>query len=864
MIAPDNIDTLVASSSGKTQLAYIKTLRNAIVGHDDEKLRLLKTRVVPALLAVLEDGPDENRAEAAVTIASFASAPQASVSLLAKYPIVPALTKLVAPSTPGAILAPILRSLTSILSTRPTSFFLTRALAKSLSRFLLTPTTPAAVIDLCCVLIPLTNTSRVPSPCLTPLTHSLVLRIYSLAHTDVALVAIPLESALFALAHVLEEDYARFMIDNTAVPPSLPRQPRLPTNTAGFVLLPPDLLPAIQKLVRSPCSGVSIAAIAALTKIQYYCTPSNIEGIDLKKQLSQPLLPALIPHIVQSQKSLLDNRVFRTLAVLCRDDHDISKLAAEAGVISSLAAIVKNADTEEWSDSELVAECLLALAALSLHDNKLRDDVIATGILAPIVQMLLAKPQNPISVAAFGLRKIKVAACHVIRALARSISLLRTTLTTVDIVDGIYELLQADPYQVISAYEQLYGPDFADKEQTLEDELSIKSAVMAAVCNLIPEFSCLRSTMIQRGFLTLIVQGAYSSYPPLKLNSLWALKHAIFGLSEPHKLMVVRQLTPKYIMALCNDPEPQIQEQALCFLRNFVYAKNIGLADELFAEIGMDTFLDTLEEKLIQNCGVESGQGGQGGGQGDGGREKTEKTEKTDKTEKTENKPPSADSILDIKLDQKSLITISIIYILVHIATLSDDYRDLLMTRETFLKALLPLLKHPVCEVKVACFWVVINLAYHVDPAVGTAVGTAVGSGGVDSVGLTATISPGSDSSMAVRSAPIPRSSDTGESENDMEIEETSKVEQSEDNTSPQGPDQLASHSNSHPKPTLYITQRYQNMTIEERVKNRVAKLVEWGFVDGIKENVHDPVLDVAQRAKEALRQLIKYSQNGF
>lgn len=73
MIAPIDIDKLIESSTGSQQLAYIKQLRNAIVGHDEEKLEHANTNAIPVLLKIIEDSnvPIQNRIDASITIASF-------------------------------------------------------------------------------------------------------------------------------------------------------------------------------------------------------------------------------------------------------------------------------------------------------------------------------------------------------------------------------------------------------------------------------------------------------------------------------------------------------------------------------------------------------------------------------------------------------------------------------------------------------------------------------------------------------------------------------------------------------------------------------------------------------------------------
>lgn len=740
------------------------------------------------------------------------------------------------------MLASALRTLSTILEVRPSPSLLSRSpsLVASLSSILTSPSTSVNILNLTCDLIPQLGSTKLATAQLAPLTQPLIRRIVNLArNAHLSLVAFPLESALFAFSHILTADQALFLLNSD-------KDPEIAQITATTLpISPAQFINSLLQLTRNPFAGVNVAAIAAITKLQYYATDP-----DQKRNLSQPLLPALVPFILdQKPASTYNNtqalansanntaakvppnpRVFRTLAILCRDDEAISTLALEAGVPQRLAAIVKTADTVNWTNSELIAECLLGLAAMSLHDGAFRETVISTGVLSQILQFMLAKPENPVSVAAFGLRKIKIASCHVIRALARSIALLRTSLTTVDIVDGIYELLKADPNDVVKAYERLYGPDFADKDQALEDELGIKSAVMAAVCNLIPEFSALRQTMVERGFLELIVEGAHSTYPPLLLNSLWALKHAIYALPTEHKAEVMKGLPPQYIMELCRGKEPQIQEQALSFLRNFIYGRDVELVDALLDAIGPREFFDMLEEKIVENTDAEYLSAPRGAQQDDddapakgnavleeeqapvanpfapaaaGAKGKGVAAPRQALTTYRWGSATSQAAVATAKLDQRSLILLSAVYILVHLALLSDTHKDQLLQHPRLVARLLPLLQHRAAEVKVACCWVVINLTYC-----------------EDRVSVPIVIAPGG--------AAVPASATT-----------TAAVPATTGSTIASG-ESFELH--------------------EVRVRTRAKQLVALGFYDRIRETTCDPTFDVAQRAKSAMSQLIKYS----
>lgn len=649
-----------------------------------------------------------------------------------------------------------LRTVSTILEYRssPSLIFQHPELITSLYQILSSPNTPLEIIDQLCKFVLQLGSTKASTHELSRLSFPLIARISLLTQQNyLNLVATPLESSLFALSHIISGEQTscmlypsttnrkisikQFMIDDdyfNVVKPESSSSSSATSTTATlyydetstnpiingtFKVDVSQFLNSLLNLIRNPYGGVSVAAIAALTKIQYYAP-----DIATKKRLSQPLLPALIPFLDNPNP---DIRVFRTLAILCRDDEQISRLALEANVVTKLVSIIKTADTENWSNSGLVAECLLGLAAISLHDGSFRNEVVDTNVLPTIVTFMTAKTESPISQGALGLRKIKIASCHVIRALARSMSLLRTGLTNVGIVDGILELLKTDPNDTLKAYEKVYVLDEFDKKQVIEDEMEIKSAVTAAVCNLIPEFSCLNTTMVEKGVLDELVKGAKSDYLLLRLNSVWALKHAVNGLDKTRKQQVVDALGPEFLMEMCEHRTPDIREQGLSFLRNLTCSGHPDIVDDLLEKIGFDRFFNLLASILRKHTNYQDLE------EDDDDDEDEEMTDtnqsvvdnnnrrrhrrSTNNNNNNYKKPNTItrhqlDSATRSQINQDSLILISAVYIIVHLATVSTDYRQQIMQHSELLPELVTLLRHKVRDVRVACCWAFINLTW--------------------------------------------------------------------------------------------------------------------------------------------------------
>lgn len=519
-------------------------------------------------------------------------------------------------------------------------------------------------MDSCCKLVPLLASSKLGF--ISSLIEPLIMKTSTLMR-QVALAPrqptkLPLEAALFALAHIIEEQQALQLLSSSQLRVSA---------TGKSSVDPQEFLDSLLMLTRYHDTGVRVAVVSLLVKIQSF---SN-DSIQIRR-LTQPLLPTLVPLLDLPEK---DPRVYRTLAIVCRDDPEVVKMAFEANVIKRVSAIIKTADTVKWTNSELISSCLLVLVAISMREEQYRIAVMDTGVMTSVVQFMSSQATNPISIGAYGLRKIKLAGCHLLRTLAHSVTLLRTGLATPEIAEGVHSLLAADPNAVIKAYEDVYGANSLtdeEREQMMEEELEVQSAVMAAVCNIIPEFSSLQEIMVKKGFLKLMMEGSRSHYPPLRLNSVWALKHAIYELEKEARKQLLSELTPSYLLKLCNDEEPQVQEQAMGIIRNIACSGDLASIIEMLDGIGVENFLHLLDEKV---------------------------------TVSMQNALYAPDQ------PHHNQIIVQVVYIISNIVMHTDSLKDMFLQREDVLKKLLPLFKHEVTDVRNGCAWVVINLTWEDD-----------------------------------------------------------------------------------------------------------------------------------------------------
>jgi hypothetical protein len=168
---------------------------------------------------------------------------------------------------------------------------------------------------------------------------------------------------------------------------------------------------------------------------------------------------------------------------------------------------------------------------------------------------------------------VRAAACQATRSLSRSVKNLRTCLVDSGIAIPLVKLLK-------------------------DVNLSVQIAASATLCNIVLDFSPMKSIIIENGGLELLVQLVISSADTsLRLNALWALKNVLFEADSSIKIRVITQLGFETIYKLCEDPSFAIQEQALNIIRNTACRSEEDI-EFIVQGMGPANLIHILEQKL--------------------------------------------------------------------------------------------------------------------------------------------------------------------------------------------------------------------------------------------------------------------------
>ncbi|KAK8130149.1 hypothetical protein PG999_002529 [Apiospora kogelbergensis] len=298
---------------------------------------------------------------------------------------------------------------------------------------------------------------------------------------------------------------------------------------------------------------------------------------------ASPLDPA-----VQSIWAIIE-RVPEVLTHLVTDSDSLQKSAYDSGAIKLLCGLLKSTydaepprpQTKPWSPNadpepvtmsdnntacqlgdlgenpQLVHRVLLresslkALGALGASREEFRKAIVEQDMIPYIKESLYQFPvrprqskeqangdgtgrgqddrakselgENPTSVI--------VAACYATRMLARSVSILRTSLMDNAVEKSIEKLI-------------------------LHHEVEVQVAATAVVCNMVTDFSPMKESFILAGRVKTLCEHAKSQNAALRLNAIWALNHLVHASSIELKKSCLDELQPGWLdRIICDDME---------------------------------------------------------------------------------------------------------------------------------------------------------------------------------------------------------------------------------------------------------------------------------------------------------------------
>lgn len=282
----------------------------------------------------------------------------------------------------------------------------------------------------------------------------------------------------------------------------------------------------------------------------------------LIKEVAPAVLATFIIDSDYLQKVVYDAGIINRLAILLKESYDPIFEPAnsvpwcphpEEDINGSRSNFLENDDysADLVHKIKVRENSLKAIAALVPFKEEYRKSIVDQGLMPYIVESLSSHVSKsflqfieksdkahgdvqklPIE-GTYGKNptNVLIAACGVVRALSRSVSVLRTTLIDNGVAEPVFRLLQ-----------------HPDKE--------IQIAATATVINLLTDVSPMRDAIGKAGVLKILCEHARSVNPNLRLNAVWALKHLVQGVNNEMKRNCVEELGYSWLVQLiCDDIE---------------------------------------------------------------------------------------------------------------------------------------------------------------------------------------------------------------------------------------------------------------------------------------------------------------------
>ncbi|TFK94820.1 ARM repeat-containing protein [Polyporus arcularius HHB13444] len=240
--------------------------------------------------------------------------------------------------------------------------------------------------------------------------------------------------------------------------------------------------------------------------------------------------------------------------LFCQLAYERNCLVQVAQLVTSITPIEKTSEDDEdepESVSRLREAALTAVAAIAMFDNDIRTAVTDELKIIPAVQVSLTHQYVG----------VRYAACQCARALSRAVSALRTNIVDTGLGMSVFQLFMKQ-----------------------DEDRQVMHAASTVVCNVVTDFSPLRSTLIEQGVITRLVQLLNTGDSALRLNALWAFKNLLYKATPELKRQVMNRIGWQEVRSLLEDPDHRIREQAFHIIRHV--ADGVDGVDLLFSEMG--------------------------------------------------------------------------------------------------------------------------------------------------------------------------------------------------------------------------------------------------------------------------------------
>jgi hypothetical protein len=464
-------------------------------------------------------------------------------------------------------------------------------------------------------------------------------------------------------------------------------------------LIEPNLYFTLTSLLKTNNRDLKLASIAILVNYSLYSSLSNTAKVcNVKKIL--PVLVQLIDSFDNNESSLSSFKSeyknsknfnpFFILSKLCLDFEFVHDFLINCNIIKKILEFLKTVNKHKRIDDisieklDNLSDFFLILSSITAENENNRklivnDDLIQ--ITEKILKNHLQILQNNI-LSNRGKKKLELlgisnhlalSSVYLLRSLSRSVALLRTSLYETYLVQTMLNLVKVDEDSMETSIKTLSN-DTINVNAFINDEILLKSVILSVLSNFVLDFSPLRTFLLSENDLLSIVSKVLlnTKHSSLKRNCLWCFRHILFN-EEPEKkdeYLKKIGLDKVFGFIVDNRNDELIQEEAFNVLRNLTCDSKKHVLQTLNYKPSLDLGFFEFLNNILSSC--------------------------------MKKETPNS-GLLE-----------SIAYVIVHMAGIDEETRDLIASKRPILENLKEMIKSEKVkqDVKLGCIWVLINLTW--------------------------------------------------------------------------------------------------------------------------------------------------------
>ncbi|KAJ1874452.1 hypothetical protein LPJ55_001451 [Coemansia sp. RSA 990] len=529
----------------------LRAIKNAIIGSSSKKSMYCRLQIIPQVstLLAMEDTDVQIRIQATTIVSSLAHKSEEVAQQLSESGVMDALIAQLMPGTDVVLIETSERALNALLSYVST-------------RISVEKHTTTMVPYLLSIITEARESPRIFEMRMHARVELAVLLLEKLCVTEARQFIVANTGVMDMLVPLLQRSYPRLQMATLRAFAALSYENMEISRALATVMHGEQtFVQIVAELARSQAAEIRLHACLCLSNL------SRMRAVSDSRIIQGVAVPALTRLLRNAEVERL--QVIEALGYMCHEDAEIQMAAKNAGAISDLLAIL--ADIESQADADFVDHShnvkvakatLLTLGTIVSAGEECRLAAVEGHVLAYLVRAMGHSNDG-----------VKAAACLCTQYIVRSVPICRTNVPESGLLKPLLSLVRGSAIEV-----------------------QIKAT--AALINLLPDFSPLRTEALKEGVIDALVKLLDSDHVMIRRNALWCMRNLLVKPDDDIRRQIVDRVGIERLRALAlPDKEVMIREQASGLLQNITADNDMGTR-VLFEHLGADKVLELLYEFL--------------------------------------------------------------------------------------------------------------------------------------------------------------------------------------------------------------------------------------------------------------------------